>query len=140
MISETGEQDFYSGVLDRIQWIMVVLGTATVITALIYWSWRVALGLMVGATVAYLNFYWLRGAVARLAAQAAQAIQANPRSVSRGIVRRFLLRYLLMAFAAFAILTVSRDSLYGFFAGLFLPVTAMLCEAAYQAYKVLSGR
>jgi hypothetical protein len=52
-------------------------------------------------------------------------------------VHRFLLRYFLMALVAFAILTVSRESLYGLFAGLFLPVAAILCEAAYEAYKIV---
>jgi len=46
-----------------------------------------------------------------------------------------------MALVAFAILTVSRESLYGLFAGLFLPAAAILCEAAYEAYKVaVSGQ
>jgi hypothetical protein len=45
-----------------------------------------------------------------------------------------------MAVIAFVILTVSRESLYGFFAGLFLPVSAMLCEAAYETYKVIADR
>jgi len=45
----------------------------------------------------------------------------------------------LMAIAAFVILTVSRDSLYGFFAGLFLPVAAILCELGYEMYKVIRG-
>ena len=48
--------------------------------------------------------------------------------------------YFLMAVIAFVILTVSRESLYGLFAGLFLPVTAMLCEAAFEIYKVISGQ
>jgi hypothetical protein len=42
-----------------------------------------------------------------------------------------------MALVAFAILTVSRESLYGLFAGLFLPVAAILCEAVYEGYKVV---
>ena len=44
-----------------------------------------------------------------------------------------------MAIAAFVILTVSRESLVGLFAGLLLPVTAMLCEAAYEGYKIFSS-
>jgi hypothetical protein len=42
-----------------------------------------------------------------------------------------------MAIVAFVILTVSRESLYGLFAGLFLPVAAILCEAAYEAYAAV---
>ncbi len=50
---------------------------------------------------------------------------------------RFLLRYFLMALGAYAIFTVSRASLFGLFAGLFLPVAAIVCEAAFEAYAVL---
>jgi hypothetical protein len=46
----------------------------------------------------------------------------------------------LMTLVAFVILTVSRESLYGLLAGLFLPVTAILCEAAYETYQMVSGR
>jgi hypothetical protein len=56
------------------------------------------------------------------------------------VVHRFLLRYFLMAIIAFVILTVSRKSLYGLFAGLFLPVAAILCEAVYEGYVILIRR
>jgi hypothetical protein len=52
-------------------------------------------------------------------------------------MQRFLVRYVLMAAVAFAILTISRESLYGLFAGLFLPAAAVLCEGAYQLYAGL---
>jgi hypothetical protein len=65
-------------------------------------------------------------------------IQSGTPASSRGVVHRFILRYFLMAFIAFAILTVSRESLYGLFAGLFLPVGAILCEAGYETYKALT--
>jgi hypothetical protein len=45
-----------------------------------------------------------------------------------------------MAIIAFVILTVSRKSLYGLFAGLFLPVAAILCEAVYEGYVILIRR
>ncbi len=90
-----------------------------------------------GGCVAYVNFYWLKKVVAGIAELTIQS--GNPAS-SRGIVYRFLLRYFLMAVVAFVILTVSRESLYGLFAGLFLPVAAILCEAAYETYKVVSGQ
>jgi hypothetical protein len=53
-------------------------------------------------------------------------------------VLRFLLRYLLMGLSAYAIFTVSRASLYGLLAGLFLPVAGIACEAAYEVYAALA--
>ena len=131
------EIDFYSRALDRIHKFMLVLGAAALVVGTAVFGWRIGLGFGVGGAVSFLNFYWLKKVVAGVAAA---TVESGTPASSRGIVHRFLLRYFLMAIAAFVILTISRDSLYGFFAGLFLPVAAMLCEAGYETYKVLSER
>ena len=123
--------EFYARALQRIPRIMVVLGLAALLTACTFFGWRIGAGFAVGGVVAFLNFLWLKKVVADLAEVTIQS--GNPAS-GRGIVQRFLLRYFLMALVAFVILTVSRESLYGLFAGLSLPVAAILCEAAYEAY------
>jgi hypothetical protein len=129
--------DFYSRSLERIQTFMLVLGTAALITACIFFGWRIGLGFALGATIAYLNFHWLKKVVAGLAEL---TIGSGTPASSRGVVHRFLLRYFLMAIIAFVILTVSRESLYGLFVGLFLPVAAILCEAGYEVIRVISGQ
>jgi uncharacterized membrane protein len=136
-VSESPANDFYSRALARIHKFMLVLGAAAIVTASAMLGWRIALGFAVGSAVSFLNFYWLKKVVAGIAAAAAHSGTATP---SRRVVQPFLLRYFLMALAAFVILIVSRDSLYGFFAGLFLPVAAMLCEAGYETYKVVRRR
>jgi uncharacterized membrane protein len=136
-VSESPANDLYSRALERIHKFMLVLGTAAIATASAMLGWRIALGFAVGGAVSFLNFYWLKKVVAGIAATAARSGTATP---SRRVVQPFLLRYFLMALAAFVILTVSRDSLYGFFAGLFLPVAAMLCEAGYETYRVVRRR
>lgn len=98
-------------------------------------GWRTALGLACGCMVAYLNFHWLKRGVEGLADRIAEAGKAQS---SKGIVLRFLLRYVLMGLAAYGILTVSPASLYGLLGGLFLPVAAIACEAAYEAYVALA--
>ncbi len=129
--------DFYARSLERIQSFMLALGIAALITAEIFFGWRIALGFALGATIAYLNFHWLKKVVAGLAEL---TIGSGTPASSRGVVHRFLLRYFLMAIVAFVILTVSRESLYGLFAGLFLPVAAILCEAGYEVIRVISGQ
>lgn len=126
--------DFYARSLDRIRNFMLVLGVAALITACIFFGWRIGMGFALGAAIAYLNFHWLKRVVAGLAEL---TIGSGTPASSRGVVHRFLLRYFLMAIVAFVILTVSRESLYGLFAGLFLPVAAILCEAAYEAYAAV---
>jgi hypothetical protein len=132
-----GAEDFYSHALERIQRLMIILGVAGFATGWMGVGWRKALGFALGGAIAYVNFRWLEQVVAGIADL---TIQSGTPASSRGVVHRFLLRYFLMAIVAFVILTVSRESLYGLFAGLLLPVAAILCEAVYEAYKVVSGQ
>jgi len=132
---ETGE-DFYSRAAERIQKLMLVIGLAGLVMAFSYFGWRIGIGFTLGASIAHLNFHWLKKVVAGLAEL---TISSGNAPSSRGVVHRFLLRYFLMAIVAFVILTVSRESLYGLFAGLFLPVAAILCEAGYEVVRVLRG-
>jgi ATP synthase I chain len=130
-------KDFYSRAICRIQNFMLVIGVAGLVTSFSYFGWRIGIGFTLGAAISYLNFYWLEKVVAGIAEL---TISSGTAASSRGIVHRFLLRYFLMALVAFVILTVSRESLYGLFAGLFLPVAAILCEGAYEIYVVLGRR
>ena len=125
---------FYSGALDRISRLMVMLAVVLSVAAWWRYGWRIALGFACGSAVAYLNFHWLKRVVIALADHATQSGQTQS---SQGVVLRFLLRYVLMALGAYVIFTVSRASLYGLFAGLFLPVAAIACEAAYELRMAL---
>jgi small-conductance mechanosensitive channel len=132
--SEPASEPFYSGALERIRRFMILIGVVATLALWIRFSGRMALGSACGCAVAYLNFYWLKRGVSGLADRITQS--GAPKS-GKGIVLRFLLRYVLMAAAAYAILSVSPASLYGFFAGLFLPAAAVACEAAYETYVAL---
>jgi len=98
-------------------------------------GWHVALGFACGCAIAYLNFYWLERVVSGLADR---VTQTGERQSSKGVVWRFLLRYFLMALAAYVIFSVSPASLYGLFAGLFLPVAGIACEAGYEIYAAFA--
>ena len=113
---------------------MIVLAIALSIGGWWRYGWRVALGFACGSAVAYLNFHWLKKVVTALADRATASAESQS---SSGMVLRFLLRYVLMALGAYVIFTVSRASLYGLFAGLFLPVGAIACEAAYELWIAL---
>ena len=115
---------------------MLVFGLAALIALWAAFGWRIGVGFLLGGGVAYLNFYWLKKIVAGLG----EMTNASGTVARHGVVRRFMLRFFLMALVAFAILTVSRESLYGFFAGLFLPVAAILCEAVYETIRVARGQ
>jgi hypothetical protein len=126
--------DFYSGAAARIGGFMVVIAVALSATAWWRFGRGPALGFACGCAVAYLNFHWLKRGVAGLADRVTDA--GKPQS-GKGIVARFLLRYVLLGGVAYGILTSFPASLRGLFAGLFLPVGAIACEAAYELYVAL---
>src|SRR5258708_24735144 len=113
---------------------MIVIAVAALLTAWTYFGWKIALGVALGCAISYLNFHWLKKVVAGLAEL---TIQSGTPASSRGVVHRFLLRYFLMAVVAFAILTVSLESLYALFAGFILPVAAILCGTVFEGFQVV---
>jgi hypothetical protein len=131
----TAADDFFSGALSRISRFMIGLAVLCSAVAWLRFGWRISLGFGCGCAIAYLNFHWLKRVVGVLGDRITDS--AKPRAAT-GVVLRFLLRYFLMGLAAYAIFTVSRASLYGLFAGLFLPVAGIACEAAYEVYAALA--
>ena len=126
---------FYSGALDRIRNFMAAL--ALILTAAAWWKFGrwTALGFLLGCVIAYLNFHWLKNGVNGLANR---VTDTGKRQSGVGIVARFLLRYILLGAAAYGILTSFPASLRGLFAGLFLPVGAIACEAGYELYVAIT--
>lgn len=140
--SNPGPQDavtdsLYSGAVRRIRNSMIVL--AVVFSAASWWKFgrAAAGGFLLGCVIAYLNFHWLKSGVSGLAGKVTNTGQ---RQSGTGIVAKFLLRYLLLAAAAYGILTSFPASLRGLFVGLFLPVGAIACEAAFELYLAVTRR
>ncbi len=132
---ESRAEFFYSGALTRIPRFMIAVALILSVVGWLRFGWRVALGFACGCAIAYLNFHWLERVVSALADRATQTAYKQS---SGGIVFRFLVRYFLMAAAGYAIFSVSPASVYGLFAGLFLPVGGIACEAAYELYMALA--
>ena len=128
-------EHFYSGALRRIGRFMIVLIPFLIVAAGWKFGMRAAVGFAFGCAIAYVNFHWLKRVIAGFADRATGTATSE---TGQGIVFRFLFRYVLMAVAAYAILTVSPASLNGLLAGLFLPVAAIACEAIYELYAALS--
>jgi hypothetical protein len=128
---------FYGSALPRIRNFMLVLGPVFAGAAWAKFGARAALGFLLGGVIAYLNFQWLKSGVSGLADK---VTNTGKRQSGKGIVARFLLRYALLGVAAYAILTSFPASLRGLFAGLFLPVGAIVCEAVYELYAAVIHR
>lgn len=126
--------DFYLRIFRRLMVTMAAL--AGLLTPAVWIRFKAGIGLSfaAGALISMLNFYWLALTVRTAGAQAESS---GGRSGRAGVMVRFMLRYLLIALAAYAIFKSSADSLYGLFAGLSLPVAAILIEAVYEVYSAL---
>jgi dipeptide/tripeptide permease len=131
------DQQFYVATYRRLIGTMVALALAGAPVAWMRYGRSMALVFLLGSAIALLNFYWLRRSLEAMG----RRLESSPQSPSRaGIVARFLLRYLLIALAAYAILKSTASSLNGLFAGLSLPVGAILTEAVYQLYTALRAQ
>jgi small-conductance mechanosensitive channel len=135
-VQSSTAETFYAGALDRIRNFMIVLGAISAIAVAWKWGARAGAGFVLGCAIAYLNFHWLKRGVSGLADRITKT--GKPQSPA-GVVARFLLRYVLMGLAAYVILTVSPASLNALFAGLFLPVAAIACEAVYEVSAAFRG-
>ncbi len=130
MIAELTDH-FRDDALDRIQRGMIVIGSLLSALAWPVYGWRTAIGLACGCAVGYVNFHLLKRVVSGVVERTVAS--GSPQS-GKVIIVRFVLRYLAVACAAYVILTSYPASLYGFLAGLFLPVAAIMCEAVYQLF------
>jgi uncharacterized protein (DUF2062 family) len=130
-LSESEEEAFSSNTFHRIVRTMVFL--AVVLTPVLWIKYHrsLALGFVAGCAIALVNFYWLKRTVTALVDAVAR--QGKQRS-GAGVVFTFVLRYVLIAVVAYVIFKGSETSTYGLFAGLSLPVGAILIEAVYLTY------
>jgi hypothetical protein len=129
--SAASSEDFYSGAYARIGRFMLVLAAVAVPALWLRYGWGFGAAFAAGCAIGGINFYWLKRTVSALADR---VTQSGEMQTSRGVVLRFLLRYVLIALSLYAIFRSSAFSVYGLLTGLFLPVGAIACEAAYEAY------
>lgn len=130
-IPDLETDEFYASALVRVRNFMLGLAPILAAAAWAKFGHRAAIGFLLGCLIAYLNFQWLKTGVSGLADRVTNT--GKPQS-GKGIIARFLLRYVLLGLGAYAILISFPASLRGLFAGLFLPVGAIVCEAAYELY------
>jgi hypothetical protein len=134
VVDDREAEDSSANTLRRVFVSMIVLLVAGPPLLWAKYGHGMALSFVLGGGISLVNFYWLKRTLAALVE--AVAVRGRKRS-SAGIVLRFVLRYVLIAVAAYAIFRSSAMSMYGLCAGLSLPVGAVLIEAAYAIYGVL---
>jgi hypothetical protein len=135
MILDLSDESFHAGALGRIQRGMIFIGVGFSVVAWAVLGWRLAAGFACGCGIGYANFHLLKRVVGGVVER---TVASGHRQSGKGIILRFVLRYFAVACAAYVILTSYPASLRGFLVGLFLPVAAILCEAAYELYMALA--
>ena len=129
------ETTFVAGAENRIRRWFVVLAIAGVAAGLIARQWLLSAGFALGAMVAFLSMAHLQRVVYAFTTRAS-GDAAEPAAAT---VMRFLMRFAIITLLAYAVFKVSRPAGYGYVASLFLPVAAMSCEAAYEAWFAITN-
>lgn len=131
------EEEFFRSTYRRLVVNMIALGLAGMPAIWIWHGRAMALTYSIGSAIAIVNFSWLKSSVVAMGTRLDRTGQPPSRS---GVIVRFLLRYLLIALAAYAILKSTAGSLNGLFIGMSLPVGSILMEAVYQVLGAFRTR
>jgi ATP synthase I chain len=118
------EQDSfdYDRAVNRIGYLIVVLGAGGAIVAAIWRGWQWGAGFFLGSLLARLNYRWLRRMVEGLGGEAT----SGPHGAILG------LRYLLLGGAGYVIVRFSSISLAAVFTGVFTLTAAVMIEAVIE--------
>lgn len=134
VVEDPQAETFSRNMLRRLFLTMIILLAAAAPVLWAKYGEGMGLSFLLGGGISMVSFYWLQRTLAALVD--AVAVRGEKRS-SAGVVLRFLLRYLLIAVAAYAIFKGSAMSMVGLCAGLSLPVGAVLIEATYAIFGAL---
>src|SRR6266550_5060880 len=108
------------------------VGLAVVVSTMLQ-PWRVTTGLMLGGLLSLLNFHWLETSVAAV-------FNVNVTERPRVGISRYIIRYFVVAAAAFTAYELRLVSLPAMFAGLSSFVPALFIEAFRQFYFAIIRR
>ena len=123
-----------SGALElRVFRVMTASVAVAVIVSTMLLPWRVTTGLMLGGALSLLNYHWLQTSIA-----AVFRVSADERPQVR--ISRYIIRYFVVAGAAFAAYELRLVSLPAMFAGLCSFVPALFIEASRQFYFAIISR
>ena len=122
---------FYDRAVWRMQRTIGISGIIIIAVSALGFGLPVAFGAAFGVALSWHSFRWLTQAVNALGDRI-----TTGQSRERGgvIVFRFTARILLIALGSYAIFKYSHRGLYGYLAGLCVPVPGLLCEAVYEVF------
>jgi hypothetical protein len=130
-IEENRINTSYERIIPRVLRNMLVASVLLLAPAFWFYRWPGSIGFAFGAALSYVNFRSLTRGVEGLADR---IVNQNSREKGGRIILRFLVRYGLVAAAAYAIFKGSSLAFRGFLWGLCVPVAALMAEAVWEGY------
>jgi hypothetical protein len=123
----------------RIAWLTLVIGAGAALATGFSYRWSWAAGLLIGAVLAWFNFWWLaRGMDALVAASTAQAEAEQPR-VPVGTYFRALFRYGLIAVCVYVIFKLLSIPLVSMVLGLLALGAAAVAASVYEVWHPIEN-
>ena len=117
-----------SGIDGRIFRSMAIATALVVVLSILFASWRISTGLLLGGVLSLLNYHWLSGSTA--AAFSVLAHGARPQLK----LAQYVLRYAVIATTVFVAYKLNTVSLAATLVGLSSFVVAMFVEALREFY------
>lgn len=133
---DPAESHFVAGAESRIRVYFVIVAAISELVMLIATRWALAAGFVLGAAVAFLSMAHLQRVVHSFTSRAAGEGSGEP---AASTVMRFLMRFAIVTLGAYVVFRISRSAAFGYVAALFLPVAAMTCEAAREAWFAIQN-
>ncbi len=119
----------YGATVRRIERMIVIVGVACAVAAIWPMGWPLAVGVVIGTALAWINFRWLAASVNAIGER---IVRAKSEERGAAVIARGVGRIFLIALVAYVIFSCSVRGLVGFLAGLAMPVAALMCEAVYE--------
>jgi ATP synthase I subunit len=128
---------YYATVENRLARIAIVLGMLIVLAGSLYTSWKFVVSFLLGSTISYLNFRWMKQGVDRMLGSFAQDVRSARSPSARGVILKYFLRYALIGGSLYAIFRYQFFEARGAILGLLLFVAAVLVECLHLVIKTL---
>ena len=123
----------------RIEWMTLAFGLGGATLVLAGWGWRAGAGVALGASLAWLNFRWLKqGVTALIKISTAQANSRHAR-VPLSVYAKFFGRFALLLVVVYVILSRSLLPAAAVLGGLFAVVAAVMTEVAWELVRGKRG-